>query len=504
MIDFKKEFLECKRNPIYFIENYCYINHPTQGAIKFKLYDIQKKFIEEFLKRDYIIVNKSRQVGMTTLMSSIVLWKAIFFENQKIIILSVKDQKAKQFLKKVYYVYDRLPDFLKNEDPDLKRNQHEIEFDSGSSISSEATGNVAAESVARGETANLLVVDEAAFIKKFEEIWKAIAPTLSRGGKCVLISTPNGISNYFYELWDGAQKKKNEFFPFFVNWRDVPEYDENWYKKIRPNFSDKEWAQEYEGDFLGSGDTLIDGSILREHLEHICDPIETINEIKIFKKPEDDKQYIISFDPAEPEAESDYNAIEVIDIENGEQYAEFMSHEFSAEIIDFLYRYYKNSVLVVEKNGVGLQYVTNFYSKGYNLYREYESLSGTLKSTRGYGFRTNSRTRKMVIDAIKRFFSTSDKWYSKDLYNELCSFVYKGDRVEAESGKHDDCVIAYGIALVVRDIIRIKKQETFFIKKEEKESKLNYPLPIYKVSYSTDDYLNQIIENDIKSLFKAK
>lgn len=74
--------------------------------------------------------------------------------------------------------------------------QLEIIFPNGSRI----VGLPANPATARGHSANILL-DEFAFHKDSRSIWKALFPTVTRGYKIRIISTPQGKKNKFYELW---------------------------------------------------------------------------------------------------------------------------------------------------------------------------------------------------------------------------------------------------------------------------------------------------------------
>lgn len=74
--------------------------------------------------------------------------------------------------------------------------QLEIVFENGSRI----VGLPANPSTARGHSAHILL-DEFAFHKDSRSIWKALFPTVTRGYKIRIISTPQGKKNKFYELW---------------------------------------------------------------------------------------------------------------------------------------------------------------------------------------------------------------------------------------------------------------------------------------------------------------
>jgi len=58
---------------------------------------------------------------------------------------------------------------------------------------------------ARGFSANV-VLDEFAFHKDSAAIWKALFPTIARGYKIRIISTPQGLGNRFHQLFTGDNK----------------------------------------------------------------------------------------------------------------------------------------------------------------------------------------------------------------------------------------------------------------------------------------------------------
>ena len=47
----------------------------------------------------------------------------------------------------------------------------------------------------------MLIIDEGAFIKGIDEIWASAQSTLSTGGKAIVLSTPNGVGNFFHKTW---------------------------------------------------------------------------------------------------------------------------------------------------------------------------------------------------------------------------------------------------------------------------------------------------------------
>jgi hypothetical protein len=472
-----QEFAKCKSDPVYFINTYCKIEHPKFGKIPFKLYGFQEDIIHQLQTNKLVISNKSRQTGLSTITAAYALWMGMFHENRNIVILSIRDQDAQSFLKKVKVAFHELPDWLKDEP--TTDNAHELSLTTGSSIRSVASGAQAA----RGQALSLLILDEAAFVDKISTIWKAAYPTLSRGGSAVLISTPNGIGNFFYNTWMNSQPeappdRKNGFTPIFVHWTDIPEYRgfddvtgmsrqeiinkaievSEWYKEMRPQFTDKEWAQEFEGDFLGSGKTVIDPNILKEVEPELAEPIRKSKDgsLWVWQEPQPGNYYIIGADVASGSG-SDYSTFHVLDLVTGEQVAEYqglINIVDYASYLDEIGRYYNDAYLVVEKTGLGVGVV---HKLAYDL--NYENLHNTVSENnqkvkrREYGWNTTMKTRPLLISSLEKYINSREfKWKSKRLWNELTSFVWKTNtKAEADGDNNDDLVLAYSIAAYNRD-----------------------------------------------------
>lgn len=58
-----QEFIKCAKDPIYFMENYVYIQHPTKGKIKFAAYDFQKDLVNTYNDFRNVIAMIPRQSG---------------------------------------------------------------------------------------------------------------------------------------------------------------------------------------------------------------------------------------------------------------------------------------------------------------------------------------------------------------------------------------------------------------------------------------------------------
>lgn len=209
----------------------------------------------------------------TTTAGSYLLWRAMFVENSKILIVANKLLGAQEVMRRVKFSYEECPDFIK---AGVKKwNEFTVEFDNGSIIEAVAT----TPDAARGKSLTLLYLDEFAFVPfgMAKDFWTAVQPTLSTGGDCIITSTPRTDEDQFAQLWKGAQitgdeygndtgKKigKNGFHPISVPWWEHPERDEEWAAPYRSSLGPARFAQEFECLSSENTVTIDDGSSNRD------------------------------------------------------------------------------------------------------------------------------------------------------------------------------------------------------------------------------------------------
>lgn len=134
----------------------------------------------------------------------------------------------------------------------------EIEFRNGSRI----LALPANPDTARGHSANV-VLDEFAFHQDSRKIWQALFPTITRGFKIRIISTPQGRKNKFYELWSGNPRyTKHRVDIYDAVTGGLPIYDEtgeicdpDWLKEALDD--EEAWLQEYQCEFLDESTAFI-------------------------------------------------------------------------------------------------------------------------------------------------------------------------------------------------------------------------------------------------------
>ena len=462
----EQEYKKCATDPIHFMRKYGYIQHPTRGKILFDLYDFQEKSLEEITNHEYTIILKSRQLGISTLTAGYALWCMIFNNDFNVLVIATKQDVAKNIVTKVRIMHQHLPTWLKS--TVIEDNKLSLRLTNGSQIKAiSASGDAG-----RSEALSLLVMDEAAFIDRIDDIWASSQQTLATGGKCIALSTPNGMGNWFHKQWVKAEAGENKFNTIRLHWTAHPERDKEWRIEQNSLLGDKMAAQECDCDFLSSGKSVISGELLQWYKESMCqEPVEQRGqngELWIWEYPDYSRDYMVVADVARGDG-GDYSAFHVIDVESVTQVAEFKGQPGTKVFGNMLVNIateYNEALLVIENANIGWAALQPAIDRGYrNLYYTYKHEGVTdpaTQLTKGYdmkdrsqmtpGFTTSSRTRPLLVSKLDIYFrEKSCIVKSKRLIDELLVFVWNGNRPEAQRGYNDDLVMAFAISLFVRD-----------------------------------------------------
>lgn len=237
----RRELIACAKDPVYFLKNFAKIVHPQRGRIPFETYPFQDDCIRDFMDHRFNIVLKSRQLGLSTVTAGFATWFAMFARDKTVLIIATKLDVAMNFIKKVKTIIENLPPMFQTIVKITADTKKSLTLSNGSSITAIPTS----EDAGRSEALSLLIVDEAAIIKDFEEVWTGLYPTISTGGRAILLSTPKGAAGQFYDIWQMAVNKENDFNPIKLLWSVHPEHDEEWLKKETRGFSPRKVAQEF-------------------------------------------------------------------------------------------------------------------------------------------------------------------------------------------------------------------------------------------------------------------
>ena len=479
----KNEYKKCMESPVYFMKHYVKIKHPMRGTILFELFNFQEETLQAFHDHKFNIILKSRQMGISTLVAAYSLWLMTFFKDKNVLLISLRQDDAKDVVAKVRDAYEALPGWLKVKC--LEDNRLSMKFSNGSAIKAASTTKKSGV----GQALSLLIIDEAALIDEAEELWTSAQPTLSTGGNAIILSTPRGVGNWFHKMWQGAEADninntvgKNGFHPITLPWQLHPERDDEWRRiEGEKQGNPKKASQEYDCNFLASGDNVVDLNIIEFYKKNkACDPIECRGMDKnlwIWEYPDRNHVYVIAADVARGDG-ADYSACHVLDIsrEKPVQVAEYKGKIETKDFGDFLVALateYNGCLLVVERENVGwgtIQevldrgYANTFYSSADLKYVEVQRQLNNKWAAEDRklvpGFSTNMKTRPLIIDNMEHYMrQMAIEIRSKRTLAELETFIWKNGKPIAMDGYNDDLVMSLCIALWVRDTALRLRQE---------------------------------------------
>ncbi len=508
-----QEYIRCSNDVVYFVKKYVKIVNVDRGLIDFELWPFQEQMVNTFVYNRFSICKLPRQVGKTTVVAAIILWYVLFHENYNVALLAHKLLQAREILGRIQLAYENLPKWLQQ--GVINWNKGNIELENGSKILAAATSS----SAIRGGSFNMIYLDEFAFVPANiqGEFFASVYPTISSGNttKIIVTSTPKGL-NIFYKLWTEAEQGKNSFVPFSVHWSDVPGRDEAWKDETVRNTSEQQFREEYECEFIGSTNTLINPSKLI-----------TLASSGAYKSTDD---YFLYEDPTLPENKNsiyvlvadtargvggDFSAFVVVNVTKMPYTiaAVYKNNSITPilypNIIHHFAKMYNEAYVCIETNDIGGQVADILYRE-----LEYEHLVFTqMRGRRGQqisggfggtsmapGVRTTKQLKRIGCTNFKALVE-NDKIILNDvnIINELYTFVESGESYEAEEGAHDDlamcCVIFSWLTMqpYFKDWTNTNLREKLY---QDNLKLLEEELLPFAINTGADDIFN----NEIKEL----
>ena len=495
----KAEYVRCAQEPAHFLRRYCIIQHPIKGKIPFALFDYQEKTLNDVNEHNNNIILKARQLGISTLTAGYALWMMTFQSDKNILVIATKQDTAKNLVTKVRVMHSNLPSWLKQRC--VEDNKLSLRYKNGSQVKAIASTDEAG----RSEALSLLIIDEAAFIDKIDTIWTAAQSTLATGGKCIALSTPNGVGNWFHKVWVEAEEESDWNF-IRLHWSLHPDRDEEWRTEQEKLLGPSMAAQEYDCDFITSGQTVIDGVILEEYRNtQIEEPVEKRgmdSNLWVWRQPDYTKNYVVAADVARGDA-SDFSAFHVIEIESMEQVAEYKgkipTKDFGNLCMNTAMEY-NNALLVIENSSIGWATIQQVIDREYdNLFytsKDLQFVDVARQVTNRYrqkdrqmipGFSMTTKTRPLVIAKLEEYFREKSVIVHSDrLIDELFVFIWHNNKAEAMEGYNDDLPMSLAIGLWVRDTALRLNAEGIALQKTVLNKMLDYE-PVYTADDNQND-----------------
>ena len=416
------------KSRIYFIEKYLSTYDAGKGRqMPFLLFPRQKVFLRSIAENKASIAIKHRQAGITTISTAWITAQLVFASKESpetVLCIANKLEQAYELVDKIRDFLSQVPrwywgDDYYSEDPASDKNKKDI-FKKNSKAMLElfngckVYARAGAANAARGISAvSILIFDEAAFIEDGVAAYSsAVAATASvPNAKIIMVSTPNGKDELYYQTYKQAIAKENNYNAVEFKWFQDLRYNKNlkWYKKNETTgevewiveevidktgaikYDEERWrklerdgwtpsspwyvsmckqfnndqmkiAQELDVSFMGSANNVVPPEVIEMHRNvNSRDPIGTLRDPMVpetwfWKPPIDGHRYILACDPSRGDA-ADNTAIEVIDVdgrdEEGrpivEQVMEYIGKKLGDEIGQMIYNYARmyNNAFVV-------------------------------------------------------------------------------------------------------------------------------------------------------------
>ena len=399
------------KSRIKFIETYLSTFNATKGKkTQFHCFPRQRAFLKALAENRNVVAIKPRQCGITTLSSAWVTGQCVFASKdapETVLCIANKLEQAQEIIIKIRDFLEQVPRWMWGNDyfspdPNSEKNiksifekdaKGELKLFNGCRVIARASGPNASRGIS---AVSVLILDEAAFIEEGVAAFTTAAATMASNpnSKTVMVSTPNGRDELYYNTYRQALSKENNFVAVQFRWYQDPRFNKYlvWKKKNEDTgewmfdqdpiideeggipYNEERWAKlEHEGwkpsapwydemckqfnndsmkiaqeldvSFMGSADNVVAPEYIemqeklntREPLADYADPL--VEETWFWKKPIEGHRYILSCDPSRG-VSADRTAIEIIDMdgrdENGlpiiEQVAEYVGKKLGDDI----------------------------------------------------------------------------------------------------------------------------------------------------------------------------
>lgn len=519
-----------------YIEEYIKIRDKNGKVIPLKLNEPQMKYynvikeLHEQEKPIRIIILKARQMGFSTETESIIFKNVVTNHNYNAGIVAHKEDSTANLFNMSKRMLEYLPDSIKPEQK--KSNAKELVFnnDKGTGLDSKMKCMTAGgKGIGRSDTFTALHLSELAFWEgDKQDILLGLLQAVPNIPESMVIieSTANGF-DYFKELWDKAVAGENDFYPLFVGWNELKEYqmtytgfelteDEielqtvynltleqltwrRWCIKNNCGGDIEKFKQEYpicpDEAFLSTGQCYFDKEKVINRIRKVVEPIKRgsflykyennqvsdirFNEnikgtIKIFEEPQEGVPYVLAGDTA-GEGSDNFTA-QVINNITGKQVAVLKQQYSELEYAQQVYclgLYYNTALIGIETN-FSTYPNEKLQEWDYpNLYIREKADTYVNRYNKSFGFKTTPVTRPLILGQLQEIvLEEIDNINDIDTLREMLTFIKnKVGRPEAEVGFHDDLVMALAIVYYIRT------QQSFKIEnKEENKPKEYNPL----------------------------
>jgi hypothetical protein len=267
------------------------------------------------------------------------------------------------------------------------------------------------------------------------------------GGSAIINSTPYGLANWYHATWVDAIAGGNNFNAIRLYWRMHPERDDDWYATMSKALGPKRTAQEIDGDFLGSGNSVFDLTDIKAIEDCLSDypPIKKRfnGQYLEFTEPQPDEEYYIGGDVATGRS-ADYSAMACMN-KQGEEHACYkgrMPVDQFARLLGDTGTHYNYATIAPETNDIGLAVTSFLQTEGYPKLYFYQKMIKQKGKTRpdvdkSPGWLTTNKNRSVIIDALENDIRNGNVTIKDPFFvHEAYTFIYDSLGRPVAMGKH--------------------------------------------------------------------
>ena len=375
------------------------------------------------------------------------------------LLFSRRDDEAVDLLgTRLRGMYDRLPEWLKVRSFGVD-NDHEWQLSNGSRVLAFPT------TVGDSYTATLAIVDEADLVPDLDSLMRAVKPTIDGGGRMVLLSQADKSKplSPFKRIYRGARENKTEWTPVFLAWNSRPDRNTAWFETQKSDVLFRtgaldDLAEQYPAtDAEALAPRSLDKRLPGQWLKHcyqpkepLAGPFETLQKppplpgLILYALPIPGRRYVIGADPAEGNPTSDESALEVLDVDSGEEVAalagRFEPATFAAHVTTVA-RWYNGAPILVERNNHGHAVLLWL--------RDNTQLRCLCDADGKPGWNTTTKSKALVYDGAGEALRDGEtSFHGVELFAQLASI--EGSTLRAPEGEYDDRATAFVLALAGR------------------------------------------------------
>lgn len=456
-----------------------------------ELWPHQRELLTLAVTKRRVISLKARQLGVTWTWALLALWYACTHPGSQVVIVSVGERESMSVVRRIRYLYESMPEALRQVFRVIRFTNEEVEVE-------HADGNArivslpSSSTAGRGETVNLLILDEGAHWDDASNRMASLIPTMADIGQVVVSSTANGIGGYFFDLWE--QGEELAWHKLFSGALSRPDRDREWVERERRQLDLKGaeqgktnlGAQEYPYTpleaFISTGNCVFSTDVLGDYLENsvrdhgwrgtfMMDASGVVTRQddyglwRVWRWREPDRKYLITGDPCGGGGGADSGHMVVGDLVSLDQVACYHGKPDPEEFARQMYRagwLYRDAggqpaVIAPEANEWGRAVLAHLREWQYpNVWATKRFDQRRAEERTREGWLTTSASRPVMIAALQEGLNGGLLGVRDKLaVGEFQRFIAnpRNGRPEAMEGYHDDRTMAWAIfaAIALRE-----------------------------------------------------